>query len=72
VPQSLLDAYKWYSIAEQQGDKDAKIRVEAISTQLSAPELSAAQQAATAFHPGRANYSANSTPVLAGLLAARK
>lgn len=72
VPQSLLDAYKWYSIAEQQGDKDAKIRVEAISTQLSAPELSAAQQAATAFRPARANYSANSTPVLAALLASHK
>ena len=35
VPQSLLDAYKWYAIAAAPGDTESKSRIAALQTQLS-------------------------------------
>jgi localization factor PodJL len=71
VPQSLLDAYKWYAVAATSGDAVAKTRADAIATQLSADELAAAQKAALEFKPAPLNRAANDVPALATVLAAR-
>ena len=62
VPQSLVDAFKWYAIAGAQGDAESKLRLDALRTQLSADDLSAAQRAADAFRPLRLILSANFAP----------
>ena len=36
MPQSLLDAYKWYSIAAASGDSESKARIGALQSQLGA------------------------------------
>ena len=43
VPQSLLDAYKWYAIAAAQGDAESKARLQAIAAQMSDDDRAAAQ-----------------------------
>ncbi len=63
VPQSLVNAYKWYAIAAAAGDSEAKSRVDALSTQLSAADQQAAQQAAAAFKPQPLNAAANVPPM---------
>ncbi|HTP75522.1 MAG TPA: TetR family transcriptional regulator [Rhizomicrobium sp.] len=62
VPQSLLDAYKWYAIAGAQGDAEAKARIDALRTQLSADDLAAAQHAADAFRAAQFDQAANVSP----------
>jgi localization factor PodJL len=62
VPQSLLDAYKWYAIAAAQGDSESKARIEALATQLSADDRAAAQHAADTFKPAAADPRANVPP----------
>ncbi len=59
VPQSLLDAFKWYAVASRQGDAESKARVEALRTQLSGEDLSAAEHAAAAFKPIPVDVAAN-------------
>ncbi|HEX4861133.1 MAG TPA: TetR family transcriptional regulator [Rhizomicrobium sp.] len=71
VPQSLLDAYKWYAIAAKSGDAIAKTRTEAIATQLSSEELSAAQKAVAEFKPQTLNKQANDVPSMPQVLAAK-
>jgi TPR repeat protein len=71
VPQSLLDAYKWYAIAAQSGDAIAKTRADAIATQLSAEELSAAQKAVAEFKPQAPDKRANDVPSMPEILAAK-
>jgi localization factor PodJL len=68
VPQSLLNAYKWYAIAAAQGDGESKARLQAISTQLSADDRAAAQHAADTFKPGPLDARANVAPTMAEVL----
>ena len=67
VPQSLLNAYKWYAVAAVQGDVEFKARLQAISTQLSADDRAAAQNAADTFKPGPLDARANVAPTIAEL-----
>ncbi|MGA7711813.1 MAG: hypothetical protein WCA81_07925 [Rhizomicrobium sp.] len=68
VPQSLIDAYKWYAVAAAQGgDTEAKARMDAISTQLSAEARGAAQHAADIFKPGPLDPKANVAPTITDL-----
>ncbi|HWA92746.1 MAG TPA: hypothetical protein VG889_22120 [Rhizomicrobium sp.] len=62
VPQSLLDAYKWYAIAAAGGDAESKSRIDALATQLSADDKSAAQHAADTFRAGALDSRANVAP----------
>jgi localization factor PodJL len=62
VPQSLLDAFKWYAIAGAQGDAESKLRLDALRTQLSADDLAAAQHSADAFRPLPLDPAANVVP----------
>ncbi|HVV65495.1 MAG TPA: hypothetical protein VHC42_08490 [Rhizomicrobium sp.] len=62
VPQSLLDAYKWYAIAAAGGDAESKLRIEALSTQLSADDRAAAQHAADSFKARPIDPRANIAP----------
>ena len=62
VPQSLLDAYKWYAIAAVGGDTESKSRIEALATQISADDRAAAQHAADSFRPVPADPHANIAP----------
>ena len=71
VPQSLLDAYKWYGIAAASGDVIAKTRAGAIATQLSSEELSAAQKAVAEFKPQTLNKQSNDVPSMPQVLAAK-
>ena len=68
MPQSLLNAYKWYAIAAAQGDGESKARLQAISTQLSADARAAAQHAADTFKPGPLAARANVAPPMAEVL----
>ena len=67
VPQSLPDAFKWYAIAASQGDAESKARIDALTTQLSAPDRIAAQHAADTFKPLPMDRSANIPPDPAAL-----
>ncbi len=49
VPQSLVDAFKWYSIAAAAGDVESKARVAALQTQLSEADKAIAAKAVEAF-----------------------
>src|SRR5205823_12604802 len=51
VPQNLTDAYRWYVIAAKAGDKESKDRVDALSSQLTSEDRSAAETAAAEFKP---------------------
>ncbi len=62
VQQSLIDAYKWYAVAAQQGDAESKTRIDALSTQLSPEDKTAAQKAAATFHPDAMDRNANIPP----------
>ncbi|HEY1614264.1 MAG TPA: hypothetical protein VGF97_11280 [Rhizomicrobium sp.] len=62
VPQNLTDAYKWYAIAAAQGDTESKARIDALATQLSAGDKSAAEKAAADFHPRALDHAANNPP----------
>ena len=59
VPQNLTDAYRWYVIAAKTGDKESKDRVDALSSQLSPEDRSAAETAAAEFKPQPADLRAN-------------
>jgi localization factor PodJL len=59
VPQSLMDAYRWYLIAAKSGDKESKDRIEALASQLSPEDRSAAETAAAQFKPQPVNAHAN-------------
>jgi localization factor PodJL len=59
VPQSLMDAYRWYLIAAKSGDKESKDRIEALASQLSPEDRSAAETAAVQFKPQPMNARAN-------------
>jgi localization factor PodJL len=67
VPQSLLDAYKWYAIAAAGGDAESRSRIDALATQLSADDKSAAQHAADSFRAGTPDARANAAPTQAEL-----
>ena len=67
VPQSLLDAYKWYAIAAAEGDAESKSRIDALSTQLSADDRAAAQRSADQFKPQALDAAANVPPQLSEL-----
>ena len=62
MPQSLLDAYKWYAIAAAAGDTESKARIDALATQISADDRAAAQKAADAFKPLPLDPRANVAP----------
>ncbi len=62
VPQSLLDAYKWYSIAAAAGDTESKARIGVLQTQLSDTDKAAANKSAATFHAAPLNRSANVPP----------
>ena len=64
MPQSLLDAYKWYAIAAAAGDTESKSRIDALGTQLSADDRAAAQRSADAFRAQPLNPRANVAPQL--------
>jgi len=49
VPQSLTDAYRWYSIAAAGGDKESKDRIDALNSQLSDGDRAAAAASANQF-----------------------
>ena len=59
VPQNLTDAYRWYVIAAKAGDKESKDRVDALSSQLTSEDRSAAETAAAEFKPLPMNPRAN-------------
>jgi localization factor PodJL len=62
VQQSLIDAYKWYAVAAQQGDAESKARLDALSTQLTPEDKTAAQKAAASFRPDATDRNANIPP----------
>jgi len=62
VQQSLIDAYKWYAIAAQQGDTESKARLDALNTQLSPEDKTAAEKAAQSFRPETTDRNANIPP----------
>jgi localization factor PodJL len=65
VPASLTEAYLWYVIAANQGDAEAKARVEVLNTQIPAAERQAAEKTARSFTPKPMDRSANDPPTLA-------
>jgi localization factor PodJL len=68
VHQSLLDAFKWYAVAAAQGDQESRKRIDALKTQLSADDASAAQAAAANFRPEDLDREANNVPPLTALM----
>ena len=62
VQQSLIDAYKWYAVAAEQGDAESKARIDALSSQLSPEDKTAAQKAAESFRPDATDRNANTPP----------
>ena len=67
MPQSLSDAYKWYSIAAAAGDTESKARLAILQTQLSDTDRAAATRSAQGFHVAPLNRSANVPPEPADL-----
>jgi localization factor PodJL len=67
VPQSLLDAFKWYSIAATTGDSESKARIVALQSQLSDSDKAAATKSAATFHAAPLNRAANVPPEPADL-----
>jgi TPR repeat protein/DNA-binding transcriptional regulator YbjK len=64
VPASMMDAYKWYAVAAANGDLDSKQRLEAMTTQMSADDIAAAQRSALMFKPTPQVTEANQVPSL--------
>jgi TPR repeat protein len=64
VPPNLSDAYKWYAIAAKSGDAESKKRLVAITTQLNADDLEAAQRSVLMFQPTPAVVEANTLPTI--------
>ena len=62
LPQSLVDAFKWYSIAAASGDVESKARVAALQTQLSEADKAIAAKAVDAFRPLALDRAANVPP----------
>ena len=62
VPQSLVDAFKWYSIAAAAGDVESKARVGVLQTQLNDADKAIAAGAVEAFHPLPFDHAANVPP----------
>ncbi len=62
VPQSLVDAFKWYSIAATAGDVESKARVGVLLTQLNDADKAIASKAIEAFHPMPFDHGANVPP----------
>jgi localization factor PodJL len=67
VPQSLVDAYKWYSIAAATGDAESKARMGVLQTQLGEADRAAANRAAASFRAAPLNRAANVPPEAADL-----
>ena len=67
VQQSLVDAYKWYSIAAAGGDAESKARIGVLQTQLSEADRAAAGKSAAAFHATPLNRGTNVPPEPADL-----
>ena len=67
VPQSLLDAYKWYSIAAAAGDTESKQRMTTLQAQLSDSDKAAANKSSATFHAAPLNRAANVPPEAADL-----
>ena len=65
VPASLSEAYKWYFIAAQQGDAEARTRVDALATQLPEDQRLAAERAAAGYTPQPIDQAANEPPTIA-------
>jgi localization factor PodJL len=68
VPQSLIDAYKWYAIAAAKGDVESRTRVDVLASQLGADERAAAEKAAADFRPQPETPAANTLPNAARLM----
>jgi localization factor PodJL len=62
VPQSLAEAFKWYSIAAAAGDIESKARVSVLQTQLSDADKAMAAKEIAAFHPLPFDHGANVPP----------
>jgi localization factor PodJL len=62
LPQSLIDAFKWYSIAAAAGDVESKARVGVLLTQLNDADKATAIKAIEAFHPLPFDHGANVPP----------
>jgi localization factor PodJL len=67
VPQSLVDAYKWYSIAAATGDTESKARIGVLQTQLSEADKATANRSAGSFRAAPLNRAANVPPEPADL-----
>ncbi len=59
VPQNLVDAYVWYSIAASQGDQFARERRDIIKANISEADLTRANERASAFAPAKIDEAAN-------------
>ncbi len=66
VPQSRIDAYKWFSLAARNGDKDATNRLETIANQMDSKTLVKARLAVKSWKPAPVNLSANRIAIPAG------
>jgi localization factor PodJL len=62
VPQSLVDAFKWYSIAATAGDIESKARVGVLQTQLNDADKAAATKEIDVFRPLPFDHGANVPP----------
>ena len=62
VPQSLADAFKWYSIAAASGDAESRTRMVLLKNQLTDADKAAATKAAQAFSPSFIDRAANVPP----------
>ena len=62
VPQSLIEAFKWYSIASAAGDVESKARVGVLQTQLNDADKATAAKEIEAFHPLAFDHGANVPP----------
>ncbi len=66
VPQSRIEAYKWFSLAARNGDKDATNRLETIANQMDSKTLVKARLAVKSWKPAPVNLSANRIAIPAG------
>ncbi|HHK74911.1 MAG TPA: hypothetical protein ENJ57_07080, partial [Rhizobiales bacterium] len=66
VPQSRIDAYKWFALAARNGDKDATNRLETIANQMDSKTLVKARMAVKSWKPAPVNLSANRLAMPAG------
>ena len=62
VPQSLVEAFKWYSIAAAAGDVESRARVSVLQTQLNDADKATAAKEIEAFHPLAFDHGANVPP----------